>query len=697
MSTSGAALNVPTQLQSVIHTHNSADDLLFQANAQLAAGHPDIALDLYTKVLYEVSPGHLCAFLNRALAYIQLGYPELGVVDAYRAKCICQKLRSNVDLSPTDDAPYQAIKSYIQSEKTHCEVEETWTLEPNCYTGDRWKSLNLANIVLVVRTESDLDLSTDLPWDLLFVTATYRMAGALSECGLGAKGDALGIIEDIMNNTMNRSAINRLSREEWSWFRSLGDSTMMACTRDLREHPGMARALMDLKVTLVDLVVYPWNEHVPDLSLYSHARDLITHAAQIIDDCEFRSSKEAETTDGTLHLRAAENIYNNKMILKEGSHLQVTTAASKDIGYCDECAAILQFEEAKPPAQGNDLEIPSHSSWTNPFPYSNLADRRQRQRESRLQVPASPEPPMTPPHRRNYPFNDHLVCHRCNETTWCSEECFESSRDHHGATCDLGLEESIRTYYAEILPMFERQDHSIVPGFMKLHPKARCLYDLMFVRALSLAIEKDVHVLDLPEVKWLNAGFRAPRPFPPLPNPKDEASPDLNPATEKRRLPWTLMNNVILPLHYLETMLVDSILNLQMVDGWVINTLFAKIMYSTRISQGPRITKNYNTLGQFVSEEPSGPNEFDEDVWVGTIYPIFSLIRTANEKIGEKPNVTISERSQIKCYAIEDEPCSHWIGYGTERICLVPGEFVLRAPDYGNIVRYREEQEEPDS
>ena len=63
------------------------------ANIALNNGQLTDALDLYTEVLYKLSPGHVCAFLNRSMVFLRSGRRELAVMDAYRAYIAAAELR----------------------------------------------------------------------------------------------------------------------------------------------------------------------------------------------------------------------------------------------------------------------------------------------------------------------------------------------------------------------------------------------------------------------------------------------------------------------------------------------------------------------------------------------------------------------------------------------------------------------------
>lgn len=66
---------------------------MIHANIALWNGNSAEAIRYYDEVLYNLSPGHICALLNRCMAYIDSGHPELAVMDAYRAKIAAGELR----------------------------------------------------------------------------------------------------------------------------------------------------------------------------------------------------------------------------------------------------------------------------------------------------------------------------------------------------------------------------------------------------------------------------------------------------------------------------------------------------------------------------------------------------------------------------------------------------------------------------
>ena len=74
--------NAPIRLH---HARDGFCDMMINANLALSKGKVAEAINQYTEVLYKLSPGHVCALLNRSMAFIEGGYYELAVMDAYRA------------------------------------------------------------------------------------------------------------------------------------------------------------------------------------------------------------------------------------------------------------------------------------------------------------------------------------------------------------------------------------------------------------------------------------------------------------------------------------------------------------------------------------------------------------------------------------------------------------------------------------
>ena len=76
----------------IIHARDGYCDIMVRGNKALSNGRSEVAIPLYTKILYILSPGDVCAFLNRSIAYVHEGYSELAVIDAHRASLAAKEM-----------------------------------------------------------------------------------------------------------------------------------------------------------------------------------------------------------------------------------------------------------------------------------------------------------------------------------------------------------------------------------------------------------------------------------------------------------------------------------------------------------------------------------------------------------------------------------------------------------------------------
>ncbi|MCJ1259545.1 hypothetical protein MMC24_007383 [Lignoscripta atroalba] len=706
----------------LIHSRDSADDLLFRANALLARGEAEKALGLYTRVLYETCPGHVCGFLNRSLAYVALGYPELAVADAYRAAVASYDMRLIEQCTSVEERRATAIVRYLRAEKLHKQSAEPWTSAPDCYVGQGWMSLHLASLMIEPEVNNK---KTEVNCDSLELQALFRMCGALWQCGGGAVSDALGLIEDAMKKFT-------MTVDERYCFTLLGDCILEdvqgileeAATRSpgSSEHnitvPGRDfglrkarfRSLMAAKVTLVSREIYPWNSHEPDMRLFKNVEDLEIYADDVAKSCTIRSGLATPDQSAMFRLMAAKDIYPDETVLSESSILQVTTASPADIKgcYCDACAAVMMTPDevrarvlANRPknwssgaSAGSADSYPAYKLTSNscdeqaakdePF-FSQSTDDYTTARRTRTTSPKAPDPS---PDAKSDLTPDVHYCNSCSEVPFCSTNCFAKSGDYHPILCGTVTEQDIRSSYIGQELAFEGHNLSkLVDKDLFIHPKAHCLYDLLLVRILVLAADKDIHPLDLNEVRYLNGDLRStaatdastyfkwlravnttdPALYPSSPSP---------PVPRKSKtLPWSFQNNIVRPIHYLKEIGLDPVTQLQRCDAWVINTLIAKIMYSTRITKGVRHVRQYDEEGKLIAaldlaldevlgkgkgrerekgnrKRKGNGNGENDGVWVGTLHTIFSMVGVADPDKGEVPNVSVSEHGVVRCFPI---------------------------------------------
>ena len=690
-------------LQSV-RDHESAHEILFRGNAELVAGRPHQALRLYTKVLYDVSPGHVCAFLNRAMAYVALGYPELGVMDAYRAATACHELRDATDPTPEMKSACKEVEKYLLADSIHYTTEEPWTSHSDGHVGPGWLHTELSRILFA--PEINYTQGGRIPWNALEIRAVYRMSGALWHCGFGAKSDALGLISDILTAT-KRGVYELTISERWN-FTSLGDAILKDCTVDLSIDNELTKALMKTKTTLVHRVLYPWDTHIPDLGSRKDVEELETYVDLAAASCGVRAIWPTPGMGFMLKLVAGRDILFDETVLVEEGNLQVTTAdpVTTQGFFCDNCAAVMLTSGDAQPKTSNQTQHSWSSSGasiatTEPYSTSNYMNSLDEEEDITFNplrcmgspqlavestpknsdiienspsgedtsdfsesedngVPLSPTSsrPLTPPQYSKLDLTpDFHNCNACFAACFCSGSCLRFSGDYHITICNTGLEGTIRSMYtAQPVPK-QPDKSSSLDGRFYVHPKARCIYDLLLVRIIAMAVDKDVNALDLPEIRWLNGDLRsAPenqRSMTLLANvdPMLQSNkPDLDKLHQSRTLPWSFTNNVVNPINYLQKMDIDPVRHLDRTDGWILNTLFAKIMHSTQITKGARHAKTYDDIGKLVYEEAPAPEPVDEDVWVGSIHPIFAMINLADQDKGENANVVVEMGKGMKCF-----------------------------------------------
>ena len=763
---------------------------MFKANALLAARRPREALNLYTRILYQKSPGHICAFLNRALAYSVLGYPELAVVDAYRALVLAGDLQSHGRVKGVSVAD---ISKYVRAEWLHVKTGEPWTSAPDCYAGLGWLSMPLASILL---NDKEVPGRVGIPWVGYELRAIFRICGALWQCGGGALSDALGMIDEVLAQGSTFGQYKEYV-EERRCFRELGDLIMDDICQLHSDDPTTLKALMKMKVTVVNRVIYPWNNDEPDIKIFTEVEKLETYADDSAKPCTVRSVASSATEAAALKLIAARDIYPNETVLSEASLLQVTTAAPGDVTgfFCDVCAAAMVTSQdlrrkmlaPKPRSWESAASVGSGPRQLSPdtvgfSPHYGPEDLRTGQspptgpyftpsNEFALRTASTPsmadrmtntEPPTQSdftlfpdaneaaaersPRQSSELMSSKLdltpefhICSQCCEAPCCSSDCFCRGGDFHTILCASGVEAGIRSTYLHASKSLKNSVDNEASHALFIHPKARCLYDLLLVRIIALAADKDVSPLELNEIRWLS-GDLLPSP---TPHEEDKATTDLfsysssplsSPVRNTKRLPWTFTNNVVRPIQYLREIGLDSMTSLDRRDGWIMNTLYAKIMHSTRIStRGARHAKMYDHVGRLVSEQsptdegtlnrcfgagsvpastlvdehPRPSEKADQDVWVGTIHTVFAMVGVADEGVGESANVIVKDEGIVKCFSIVRDNAGGDrnldMDANSEHMerdtlpCIKAGEFILRSDEEPSVVSSGQVVEEGDS
>lgn len=217
--------------------------------------------------------------------------------------------------------------------------------------------------------------------------------------------------------------------------------------------------------------------------------------------------------------------------------------------------------------------------------------------------------------------------------------------------------------------------HICSPRSLYNHPIAQALLSRILCGFLESAINRNLHPLENEMIRSLNGAAQ------------DYPSSDHRSISQPQRFqPWSYLNNVVCPISgvisCLESRGLNQFQRLEHLDGWVINTLLAKILNNTRVRTGYR---SGNLAAQkplsapnaeMTMDRPSSLSSEDGDgshhTWVASISPIFNMIRLADEARGEIPNVRVSEENLIVCDIVPDD---------LDPPIVRRGELLLRAPD----------------
>lgn len=160
--------------------------------------------------------------------------------------------------------------------------------------------------------------------------------------------------------------------------------------------------------------------------------------------------------------------------------------------------------------------------------------------------------------------NIMISCDECGEVFFCSDDCHDLAQDnYHPALCGVNLSQ-------EKVPAREAADN---------------LYTLLLVRALALAETRDVHPLDLKEIRYIWGDYHGSDPdIGWQTDPEGRLSDPF--SSLPRTLPFCFTNNVLKPLHVLENMDVNIFTQSHRYDTWVFNILFAKFRGTASAQQG---------------------------------------------------------------------------------------------------------------
>jgi hypothetical protein len=158
-----------------------------------------------------------------------------------------------------------------------------------------------------------------------------------------------------------------------------------------------------------------------------------------------------------------------------------------------------------------------------------------------------------------------VTCSECAETVFCDANCATAALTYHAALCMMDVS-------------------SIARDGARKH-LADDLYALLLLRAFAMAETREMHPLDLPEVKYI-WGTYGPNPSIQRSLEPQEATASDPFARNPRTLPFSFRCNVLLPLQMLYKMDINPFTTSSKYAPWVINTLYAKFRGTASARQG---------------------------------------------------------------------------------------------------------------
>ncbi|KAL9597456.1 MAG: hypothetical protein Q9219_005148 [cf. Caloplaca sp. 3 TL-2023] len=685
------------------HTATAPDELICRANALLSIGQCRKAIEIYTDVIYDHAPGHIVALLNRCLAYIAEVRPELAAADAYRAAQAIEFARNST--GDERHSKTSEIKRYLSTEANCILHKHDWTIEDRRFTryGENgWFKRPLASIVM------DMDDMECPVWhdpgirledicSRLEVRAVYRLCGCLFLCRGGPFQDALGIISDFLWQRRSMFAPESLCfhllgeeilgtvTQVVEYFRMHGqdtddEHTISMPTRDTRIIKNRIESLMKTRVAMIPALRYWDDPFEPNFAQSDTHRELRELAATSSSSCIPTAIDQSSI--GLLpriNMRASSKDHlPGDLLFHERCPWHVTTSQPDDVlsnwktdpaghirMYCDTCATALLMPSELVLNVITQAASRRSSTATGTRGDDNEENVDTQKRQRRLDWSAS----------------THLsFCSADHEALYCCRTCRRDRRPFDPGLHESKLESELRN--GKIPTTIEPQQgvHPGHPRSLYNHSKTQTLYDLLLLRIYATALNQGDHPLEL--VKFLRGNF----------SPPDIHSGRLPDSKKPMEVAWSFQNNIVRPFwifnRYHEELGQDPLQYLRQSDGWVVNTLLAKIQHSTEIIRGATSgiifnmdkenkTYCYRGLEKWVSDVPGAIYESEaamDEVWVARLDPLVSMIRIADEANGEKPNCWLKYEEGVKVIAGQpDDPRDK------QDVAVKQGEALLRA------------------
>lgn len=682
---------------------SAPDEVIFRANSLLSSGDSRKAIELYTQILYDKAPGHIIAFLNRSMAYVHERRPELAAVDAYRAFMSINILKTSNRLKGRPRS-LETLR-YLRLESLMVELGRDWTQGDKRYIpcpAAFWPKRPLASLIMDMDDENcpvwhEVGIENVCP--RLEVRAIFRLCGALFDCRGGAAQEALGLIDDIGYSS-------KLYEPENRCFKFLGDGIVSMVTQTIdiyrqigketddeyvvlmpidgvatpRITPGTA---LKTRVTVGPALQYWTDTYEPDFAKPDTHRELSELVAASSNSCiPVAVDQSSVGLSPRIELRASRDHLPGDPIVYERGSWNVTTCSPEKVLdawhknkagclrlYCDTCATALLMSEDLVAYAMADAHSEDGSSertmreWKSTVKDMEISDE---QRERRVK----------------WSLQTHItLCSPDHEAWYCCTTCRRNRRVFDPGVHESKIESELRNVKAHTssLPLDNDNVSAGHPRGLYNHSKTQTLYDLLFLRIYASALNQQRHPLEL--VKFLRGGL----------SPASTYSPDQPSGKKPGQVPFSFQNNIVRPIwiinQYHRSLKQDPFRYLEQSDGWVINTLLAKIQHSVEIATGAMSaiifdidkeekTYCYRGLEAWVSDKNEAVYDSEEElneVWIARLDPLVSMIRVADEAKSEKPNCWVKYEEGIRIIAGQpDDPLDE------KTVAVKQGEVMLR-------------------
>ncbi|CAK7263846.1 hypothetical protein SEPCBS119000_000707 [Sporothrix epigloea] len=476
-------------------------------------------------------PYDMVSYLRRALVYADLAYPDLAIGDAYRALLLTEELED--DCCKYNKQPYESMKVYADDleKKGLPDVLRGMTPGNELPKKASWSggyydgygsddSVDWDDELDIHGSDDDFErdpvplIIEKLAW-LVEVRCCQIISLNLFICGCFASASVYCLRGRSM--TPRNKALQKMEQ--------LIDVAGFSRSRQ----SGVAYSPMKLPDRgLVRREVYPWNTHEPDRCLPASLAFLNAQLAEAAPKCEVRaiqlpvlteqgsSESTAAPENWQLGIFAKESIAAGEVVLREYSLLTANNRHKDALcDACDACGAALPSLTTNSAANGGG----------------------------------------------------GVSCGNCG-VVFCDKFCHDQAQQaYHKCLCRKKTD----------IDVGDPEDSCVADG---------TLYVLLLERLLAMSHSQSLHPLDVKEVKYLWGDF-----VPAATNERDTIGPGVSATSRKVAdfahhgafspaawsLPFNFDENIVRPLSFMEKMGLNIYENVEKLDVWVLNTLFAKL------------------------------------------------------------------------------------------------------------------------